>query len=87
MRQTLAQEFPVRATLDINAEAMDSDELWSPERFRAEHALQFLYREEYGEIQLCPPREDVEIRREIRKLRVRLRGLRKRDANSHSSAE
>ena len=68
----LAEEFPRRETSVICSQLLRS------ELRDAELALQFLYREEAGEIVMCPPRAGIDIRRDIRKLRIRLRGLRRR---------
>lgn len=67
----LAAEFPVRATQDIVQTV--PRELWPYEL-----SLQWSYMEERGEIVMSPPREAIEIRREIRSKRIRLRGKRKR---------
>lgn len=76
---TLAREFPHRETGDILAEFF-AHRPYARELRDAELALQWLYREQAGELQNCPPREAIEIRRDIRKTRIRLRGLRRRAA-------
>ena len=65
-------EFPIRETTEVCASRY-------PRELRdAELALQFYYDEQAGKIRLAPPRSGIEIRRDIRRVRIRVRGLRRR---------
>lgn len=67
-----SEEFPMHETRDVCVLRLPR------EHQDAELALGFYYREQAGEITFCPPRLGIEIRRDIRRVRIRLRGLRKR---------
>lgn len=71
-RLTLAKEFP---TLTV-PEILQAD---YPKNVRdIELALWWLGREAQGELQHCPPRAGIAVRRDIRQARIRLRIARNR---------